>query len=173
MATGENAHGMIRLDRNHGLGPFDPSPEGRARVFLKVVEESAGAHLWPVPPEGFWVNPAGAPFDRVGGLESMKDPIVVRWVARNPRPGTLVLVSFAPGMEAGQVEEAPVLETLVDSTLASPEETKIREAATRLPQLGPDLDTRPGETPGQRPIRRPGLVASTRSGRPVPRLTWP
>lgn len=37
MATGENTHGMIRLDRNHGLAPFEPSPEGKARVFLKVV----------------------------------------------------------------------------------------------------------------------------------------
>jgi hypothetical protein len=160
MATGENTHGMIRLDRNHGLGPFDPSPEGKARVFLKVIEESAGPHLWPVPPAGFWVNPAGAPFDRVAGLGSMKDPGVVRWVAANRRPGTLVLVSFAPGMEADQAEDAPVLETLVDSTLASPEETKIREAARaehyERTGLRPPREWSGGPVPRNFPYYMPG-----------------
>jgi hypothetical protein len=47
------------------------------------------------------------------------------------------------------------------------------QAVPRLPQLRRELDTRPRETPGQRPARWPGTPPSTRSGRSVPPLTCP
>jgi hypothetical protein len=72
-----------------------------APIILKAMP--AAAYQMPTPSHpASQVNPDGATFAAVAGLQSLQEPDVRTWVATHDGPDVLIMACFARGMETAQ-----------------------------------------------------------------------